>query len=62
MPDAEGAAGMGEAVSVEAGAVVGHHAPHLDAEPMEVGDGLAEETAGGDGFFVGQHRPVQALR
>ena len=37
--EAEIAAGLAEGLGAIAGAVVGHHARHLDAEAREVGDG-----------------------
>ena len=48
------ATGLGEEGGTEAGAVVGHDATDRDAEVGEVGHGLAEEAAGGSGFFIGQ--------
>ena len=46
------AAGIAEAVGVEAGSVVGHEAARLDAEALEVGHSLTEEAGRRDGFLV----------
>ena len=48
----EFAAGLGEAVGIKAGAVVGHDAARSNAETGEVNHGLVQEVAGGCGGFV----------
>ena len=53
--DVELATGMGKQQRAEAGAVVGHDAADMNAEAGEVSDGLAQEAAGRDGLFIGQH-------
>ena len=54
MAELEIGAGLGKEGGAEAGAVVGHDAPDLDAEEGEVGQGLAQEAAGRRGLFIGQ--------
>ena len=49
------AAGLSEQDGAEARAIVGHDAADADAELSEVGDGLAQEGAGGSSSFVGKH-------
>src|SRR5487761_1309941 len=55
MFDIEFPAGEGEAMGIEARAVIGHDAPHLDAEPGEVSHSLVQETCRGSGFFIRHH-------
>ena len=54
MPEAEIAAGFAEGPGAIAGAVVGHHPRHLDAEAGVVGDGGREEGDGALLLLVGQ--------
>src|SRR5271155_520450 len=53
--DAQPAAVGGEAAGTEAGAVVGEHAAHGNAQAGEVSHRLAQELAGGHRFFVREH-------
>src|SRR5260221_9053101 len=46
------AAGVAEAVGVEAWSVVGHHALYCDAQPCEVGHGLEQEAGRRDSLLV----------
>ena len=59
--DMEGMADGEKGMGTETGTVVGEHAADANAEAGEVGNGLAQESAGGNGLFSGS-RAVKAMR
>jgi len=55
VPEAELAASVAEVEGFVAGAVIGHHPAHGDAEALVIGDRVFEEGDGADGFFIRLH-------